>query len=148
MLGAQTDSGVLALSSYHSLTAALALADEEGHGSHTAGVAGAVGNNALGVTGVAWNVSLLICKAAAGDAVFYSSSTLDCYSLCKGVSLLRRIALPSASSGPASMLVRCVAGLIGRACRLEQRWSGPAMVAIQALCLSKTRLCLWAVLAL
>ena len=46
------------------------------------------------MTGVAWNVSLLICKAAAGDAVFYSSSTLDCYSLCKGVSLLQMPAPP------------------------------------------------------
>ena len=32
-------------------------ADLDGHGTHTAGSVGAVGNNLLGVTGVAWNVS-------------------------------------------------------------------------------------------
>ena len=33
------------------------LADHHGHGTHTAGIVGAVGNNLVGVTGVAWNVS-------------------------------------------------------------------------------------------
>ncbi len=33
------------------------LADQNGHGTHTAGILGAVGNNLFGVTGVAWNVS-------------------------------------------------------------------------------------------
>ena len=33
--------------------------DEEGHGTHVAGTIGARGNNALGVTGVNWNVKLL-----------------------------------------------------------------------------------------
>lgn len=38
--------------------------DTSGHGSHTAGSVGAVGDNGVGVTGVAWNVSLYICKAS------------------------------------------------------------------------------------
>ena len=59
-------------------------ADLNGHGSHTAGTVGAVGNNSVGVTGVAWDVGLLICKAAANDA-FYSAALLDCYSLCEQV---------------------------------------------------------------
>ncbi|MEE8104605.1 MAG: PKD domain-containing protein [Planctomycetota bacterium] len=33
--------------------------DADGHGTFTAGVAGAVGNNGIGVTGVAWNVKLM-----------------------------------------------------------------------------------------
>ncbi|MGE0763205.1 MAG: S8 family serine peptidase [Bdellovibrionales bacterium] len=33
--------------------------DDHGHGSHTSGTIGAKGNNGLGVTGVAWNVSLM-----------------------------------------------------------------------------------------
>ncbi|MBA2736756.1 MAG: S8 family serine peptidase [Pyrinomonadaceae bacterium] len=37
-------------------------ADENGHGTHTAGTIGAVGNNALGVTGVNWNVRLMAIK--------------------------------------------------------------------------------------
>jgi len=36
--------------------------DEHGHGTHTAGTIGAVGNNNLGVTGVNWNVRLMTIK--------------------------------------------------------------------------------------
>lgn len=36
--------------------------DEHGHGTHVAGTIGAVGNNALGVTGVNWNVRLMAIK--------------------------------------------------------------------------------------
>lgn len=36
--------------------------DDEGHGTLLAGVIGAVGNNGLGVVGVAWKVQLMACK--------------------------------------------------------------------------------------
>ena len=36
--------------------------DENGHGTHTSGTIGAVGNNGLGVTGVNWNVRLMAIK--------------------------------------------------------------------------------------
>lgn len=36
--------------------------DENGHGTHTAGTIGAVGNNSLGVVGVNWNVRLMSIK--------------------------------------------------------------------------------------
>ena len=36
--------------------------DENGHGTHTSGTIGAVGNNNLGVTGVNWNVRLMAIK--------------------------------------------------------------------------------------
>jgi thermitase len=36
--------------------------DQNGHGTHTAGTVGAVGNNALGVVGVNWNVKLMAIK--------------------------------------------------------------------------------------
>lgn len=60
------------------------------HGSHVAGIVGAVGNNGYGLTGVAWDVSLWICKAtsapnANGISYLYGSATLDCYSLCNQV---------------------------------------------------------------
>src|SRR5205823_10907809 len=35
--------------------------DDNGHGTHVAGTIGAVGNNALGVVGVNWNVRLMAC---------------------------------------------------------------------------------------
>ncbi len=44
--------------------------DEFGHGTHVAGTIGAVGNNALGVTGVNWNVRLMAIK-------IYSASGTD-----------------------------------------------------------------------
>lgn len=36
--------------------------DDYGHGSHVAGIIGAVGNNNAGVVGVCWRVQLMICK--------------------------------------------------------------------------------------
>jgi subtilisin family serine protease len=44
--------------------------DEHGHGTHTAGTIGAVGNNLLGVVGVNWNVKIMPIK-------IYSSTGLD-----------------------------------------------------------------------
>ncbi len=44
--------------------------DENGHGTHTAGTIGAVGNNGIGVTGVNWNVKLMTIK-------IYSASGTD-----------------------------------------------------------------------
>jgi subtilisin family serine protease len=36
--------------------------DDTGHGTHVAGIIGAVGNNGIGVVGVNWNVQLMACK--------------------------------------------------------------------------------------
>src|SRR6266568_3947548 len=36
--------------------------DDHGHGTHVSGTIGAVGNNSVGVVGVAWNVQLMACK--------------------------------------------------------------------------------------
>jgi subtilisin family serine protease len=47
--------------------------DDQGHGTHTAGTIGAVGNNRTGVTGVNWNVSLVGMKFLGADG----SGTLD-----------------------------------------------------------------------
>ncbi len=41
-------------------------ADDNGHGTHTAGIMGARANNGVGVTGVAFNSPLSICKALGG----------------------------------------------------------------------------------
>ncbi len=57
--------------------------DDNGHGTHVAGIVGAVGNNAMGITGVNWRVKLLPVKllnaagngnvASAIDAIEYVS---------------------------------------------------------------------------
>jgi subtilisin family serine protease len=36
--------------------------DDYGHGTHVAGIIGAVGNNGIGISGVAWKVQLMACK--------------------------------------------------------------------------------------
>ena len=36
--------------------------DPDGHGTHVSGIIGAVGNNRIGVTGVAWKVKLMACR--------------------------------------------------------------------------------------
>lgn len=63
--------------------------DDHGHGSHTAGTIGAVGNNGLGVAGVAWNVRIMALKflSSAGGS---SSDAIECmeYALQKGARVL------------------------------------------------------------
>ncbi|MGF1452694.1 MAG: S8 family serine peptidase [Opitutales bacterium] len=52
--------------------------DEHFHGTHVAGTVGAVGGNAMGVTGVAWETRLIALKifhtSGRGDSAFYSDA--------------------------------------------------------------------------
>jgi len=57
--------------------------DTLGHGTHVAGIIGAVGNNAVGVTGVAWNIGLLPCRFIDSNGVGYISGAITCIRLCK-----------------------------------------------------------------
>lgn len=50
--------------------------DENGHGTHTAGTIGAVGNNALGVVGVNWNVKIMAVKIYSAGGVDSTSAML------------------------------------------------------------------------
>jgi subtilisin family serine protease len=54
--------------------------DVLGHGTHVAGIIGAVGNNGKGIVGVNWNVKILSCMAAKPPTGFlYLADTLECY---------------------------------------------------------------------
>ena len=50
--------------------------DAGGHGTHTAGTIGAVGNNSLGVTGVNWNVKIMAIKIYSPDGGDSTSAML------------------------------------------------------------------------
>jgi subtilisin family serine protease len=50
--------------------------DDNGHGTHVAGTIGAVGNNSVGVTGVAWQVSIMPLKFLSGSGSGSTSNAL------------------------------------------------------------------------
>ncbi|HEU4385511.1 MAG TPA: S8 family serine peptidase [Anaeromyxobacteraceae bacterium] len=52
--------------------------DDNGHGTHAAGTIGAVGNNAAGVAGIAWEVTVLPCKFMDADGNGFVSGALSC----------------------------------------------------------------------
>ncbi len=53
--------------------------DEHGHGTHTSGIIGAVGNNGLGVVGVNWNVRLMAIKIYDAGGNSTSSILINAY---------------------------------------------------------------------
>jgi len=52
--------------------------DDEGHGTHVAGIIGAIGNNGIGVVGVAWSVQLMACKFLDATGSGYYSDAITC----------------------------------------------------------------------
>jgi subtilisin family serine protease len=52
--------------------------DDNGHGTHTAGTIGAVGNNGIGLTGMNWNVTILACKSHDATGNGSISSIIEC----------------------------------------------------------------------
>ena len=50
--------------------------DDDGHGTHVAGTIGAVGDNGVGVTGVAWQVSIMGLKFLDADGSGYTSDAI------------------------------------------------------------------------
>jgi subtilisin family serine protease len=52
--------------------------DDEGHGTHVAGTIGAVGNNGIGVSGVAWSTQLMALKFIDTDGNGWDSDAIEC----------------------------------------------------------------------
>jgi subtilisin family serine protease len=52
--------------------------DDNNHSTHVAGIIGAVGNNSLGLTGVAWNVKIMACKFMGADGFGTVADAIDC----------------------------------------------------------------------
>jgi len=57
--------------------------DDQGHGTHTAGTIGAVGNNGVGVTGMNWNVQVMPCKSHNSSGSGAVSSIIECFQYVK-----------------------------------------------------------------
>ena len=58
----------------------------ETHGTHVAGIAGAIGNNLIGISGIGMNVKLLISKHTGGDLVAYYGGII--YAADKGAHII------------------------------------------------------------
>jgi len=78
--------------------------DENGHGTHVAGIIGAVGNNGIGIAGVAWRVQLLSAKFLGPDGAGATSSAIAAieYAVDMGATILNN----SWGGGPPSEALR------------------------------------------
>lgn len=52
--------------------------DDDSHGTHVAGIIGAVGNNGVGVTGVSWNVRIMACKFIDESGSGTTADAIEC----------------------------------------------------------------------
>src|SRR5262249_52915919 len=57
--------------------------DDQGHGTHTGGTIGAVGDNKIGVTGFSWQVTVMPCKSHNSGGAGSVSSIIECYQYVK-----------------------------------------------------------------
>eukprot|EP00951_Prasinocladus_malaysianus_P027036 scaffold241476_cov43-Prasinocladus_malaysianus.AAC.1 len=56
-----------------------------GHGTHVAGIIGAVGGNGLGISGVVQQVSIIACKFLSDDGRGLISDAILCMDYCEAV---------------------------------------------------------------
>ena len=64
--------------------------DDNGHGSHVSGTIGAVGDNGLGITGVAWDVKIMALKFLNGAGLGSTAGAVECinYATLMGVDVI------------------------------------------------------------
>lgn len=65
-------------------------ADDNGHGTHCAGIIAAVGNNGIGVSGICWNAKIMGLKCFDFDGHGFSSGAIECieYAIRKGAHII------------------------------------------------------------
>ncbi len=59
--------------------------DDNGHGTHVSGTIGAVGNNAIGVVGINWNVKIMTCKFLDSYGSGYTDGAIECLEYIKAL---------------------------------------------------------------
>ena len=52
--------------------------DQQGHGTHCAGTVGGVGNNGIGITGVAWDVQIMACQFLSPFGFGMTADAIEC----------------------------------------------------------------------
>ena len=64
--------------------------DDMYHGTHVAGIIGAIGNNGIGVTGVCWKVKIMALKAISSSNNMVTADAIDCieYAIANGAKVL------------------------------------------------------------
>lgn len=64
--------------------------DDNGHGSHVAGIIGAQGNNGVGIAGVTWDVQMMVLKFLDEDGIGIISNAVQCmdYAGLQGASII------------------------------------------------------------
>jgi outer membrane protein assembly factor BamB len=64
--------------------------DDDGHGTHVAGIIGASGNNSLGISGVAWKTQLMALKFITADGAGSTADSIACinYAIANGASVI------------------------------------------------------------
>ncbi|HVU24982.1 MAG TPA: PQQ-binding-like beta-propeller repeat protein [Opitutus sp.] len=65
-------------------------ADDEGHGTHVSGIIGAVGNNSVGISGVAWSTQLMELKFLDSTGYGDTADEVEClnYAIAHGASVI------------------------------------------------------------
>jgi len=64
--------------------------DDQGHGTHVAGIIGSVGNNGVGLTGIAWDIEVMALKFLDSEGNGTDADAIDCidYAIQNGVSVI------------------------------------------------------------
>jgi large repetitive protein len=68
---------------YNAITNGAGAHDDNNHGTHVTGTIAAVGNNNIGVVGVAWNAKILPCKFMNYLGSGYTSDAIECIQYCR-----------------------------------------------------------------
>lgn len=78
------------LHGYNALNDGQNIVDDDGHGTHCAGIVGGEANDYLGITGVAWQVQLMPCQCANSEGVITEDCILSAINFAKknGASIL------------------------------------------------------------